>query len=119
VGHPIGKPHWGKGKGKDKGKGKEKGKGKGKDKGKGNGKVHPTTGHEDPEGEYRYSSTLYLTSALDGVGGKRGGRFTPGKESVPKGQSGQVRKISPLPGFDSRTVQSVASRYTNYAIPDP
>ena len=38
--------------------------------GQGKGKVHPRTGHEDPEGEYRYSSTLSLTSALDGVGGQ-------------------------------------------------
>jgi len=37
---------------------------------KGKSKVHLTTGHEDPEVEYRYSSTLYLTSALDG-GGQR------------------------------------------------
>ena len=36
---------------------------------RGNGKVHPRTSHEGPEGEYRYSSTLSLTSALDGVGG--------------------------------------------------
>ena len=33
--------------------------------------MHPWTDHEGPEGEYRYSSTLYLTSALDGVGGER------------------------------------------------
>ena len=33
-------------------------------------KVHPTAGHEDPKGEYRYSSNLSLTSALDGVGGQ-------------------------------------------------
>ena len=32
---------------------------------------------------------------------------------VPQSQSGQVRKISPPPGFDSRTVQPVASRYTD------
>ena len=32
-------------------------------------KVRPTTGHEGPEGEQRYSSTPSLTSALDGVGG--------------------------------------------------
>ena len=36
--------------------------GKGKDKG------HPRTGHESLEGEQRYSSTLSLISALDGVG---------------------------------------------------
>ena len=35
----------------------------------------------------------------------------------PQGQSGQVLKISPPPGFDPRTVQLVASRYTNCAIP--
>ena len=32
------------------------------------GKDHPRTGHEGPEGEYKYSSTLSLTSALDGGG---------------------------------------------------
>ena len=35
----------------------------------------------------------------------------------PQGRSGRVRKISPPPGFDPRTVQSVASRYTDCAIP--
>ena len=34
----------------------------------------------------------------------------------PQGRSGHVRKISPPPGFDHRTVQPVAaSRYTDYA----
>jgi hypothetical protein len=32
----------------------------------------------------------------------------------PQGRSGQVRKISPPPGFDPRTVQPVASRYTDH-----
>jgi hypothetical protein len=36
----------------------------------------------------------------------------------PQGRSGRVRKISPPPGFDPRTVQPVASRYTDYAIPE-
>jgi hypothetical protein len=40
-------------------------------KGKGKGKVHPITGHEGPQGEYRYSSTLSLASELDWVGGQR------------------------------------------------
>jgi hypothetical protein len=31
----------------------------------------------------------------------------------PQGRSGQVRKISPPPGFDPRTVQPVASRFTD------
>jgi hypothetical protein len=33
--------------------------------------VHLITGHEDPEGEQRYISTLSVTSALDGVCGRR------------------------------------------------
>jgi hypothetical protein len=33
-------------------------------------KVHPITDHEGSEGEWRYNSTLSLTSALDGVGGR-------------------------------------------------
>ena len=49
--------------------------------GKGKCKVHPRTGHEGPEGEQRYSSTLSLTSAIDGVGGQRHApaAFLPGK----------------------------------------
>jgi hypothetical protein len=35
----------------------------------------------------------------------------------PLNRSGRVGKISPLPGFNSWTVQAVASRYTDYAIP--
>ena len=37
----------------------------------------------------------------------------------PQGRSGRVRKVSPPPGFDLRTVQPVASRYTDWAIPAP
>jgi hypothetical protein len=42
----------------------------------------------------------------------------PGKTRLcgPQGRSGRVRKISPPPGFDPRTVQAVASRYTDCAI---
>jgi hypothetical protein len=36
---------------------------------------------------------------------------------VPQGRYGRVRKFSPTSGFDPRTVQPVASRYTNWAIP--
>jgi hypothetical protein len=35
----------------------------------------------------------------------------------PQGQSERVRKISPPPGFDPRTVQPVVSRYTDWTIP--
>jgi hypothetical protein len=49
--------------------------------------------------------------------------FTPGKGLLPierrldgpQGQSGHVRKFSPPPAFDPRTVQLVARRYTGYA----
>ena len=77
--------------------------------------------------EYRYSSTLSLTSAPDGVGGQRHGPadLPPRKTwyplyrrlGGPQGRSGRVRKISLLPGFDPRNVQPVASRYTDCAIP--
>ena len=36
-----------------------------------------------------------------------------------QGRCGRVWKISPPPGFDSRTVHPVASRYTDYSIPAP
>jgi hypothetical protein len=49
------------------------------------------------------------------VGGQRHtlAALPPGKNRYP----GRVRKISPPPGFDPRTVQHVASPYTNWAIP--
>ena len=52
---------------------------------KGKGKIHPRTGHEDPEGDKMYSFTLPSTSMLDGGGwsAPRSGRFTPGKDLVP------------------------------------
>ena len=87
----------------------------------GKGKGHPTTGHEGPEGEQMYSSTLPSTSALDegGWSAPRPGRFTPGKDPYPlyrrlggpQGRSGRVRKILPPPGFDPQ------SRYTDRAMP--
>jgi hypothetical protein len=39
--------------------------------GKRKGKVRPTKGHRGPQEEQMYSSTLSLTSTLDGVGGQR------------------------------------------------
>jgi len=77
-------------------------------------------------GEWRCSSTLSLTSALDGGewSTPRPGRFTPGKTRYPlyrrlggpQGRSGQVRKISLSPGFDPRIVLPLASRYTDWAV---
>ena len=37
----------------------------------------------------------------------------------PHSWSGQVRKILPTPGFDSRTFHTVVSHYTDYIIPAP
>ena len=42
-----------------------------------------------------------------------------GRLGGPQGRSGQVRKNSPPPGFDPRTVQAVGSHYTDWAIPAP
>jgi hypothetical protein len=63
------------------------------------------------------------------VGGQRHGpaAFHPGKTRYPlyrrlgghQGRSGRVWKNSPPPGFDPRTVQPVASLYTDWAIPGP
>jgi hypothetical protein len=67
-----------------------------------------------------------MTTTVEGGEGSasRPGRsLPPGKTRYPlyrrvggpQGRSGQVRKISPPPGFDLRTVQPVASRYTDWA----
>ena len=71
-----------------------------------------------------YSSILPSTLALDGGGWStpRPGRFTPGKDPVPIVIGGWVGpragmdgcgKSRPPPGFDPRTVQPVANRYTD------
>jgi len=75
--------------------------------------------------EYRYSSTLPSTLALDEVGDQRHApaALPPRKTryplyrklSGPQGRSGRVRNISPPPEFDPRTVQPVASRYADCA----
>jgi hypothetical protein len=61
-----------------------------------------------------------------GVGGQRhvSVALPPGKTQYPfyrrfggpQDRSGPVQKISPPPEFDPRTVQPVASRYTDWAI---
>jgi hypothetical protein len=91
------------------------------------GRFHPKTGHEDPEGEEKYISTISLTLPLDGVGGERHApaALYPGKTryllygklSGSHGRSGRVRNVSFLLGLDSRTVQPLARRYNEYAIP--
>ena len=85
-------------------------------------KVHPITGHEGPEVEYRYSSTLSLTLVLSGVGGQRhapaalaperpGTNCTEGWLDPTAGLDG-CGKSRPPPGFDPQTVQPLASLYT-------
>ena len=66
-----------------------------------------------------YKSTLTLTSPL---GGGEWSTPSPGKTRYPshrrlrgsQGWSGRVGKISPIPRFDLRTIQSVASLYTDH-----
>jgi hypothetical protein len=73
-----------------------------------------------------YICTLSFTLVLDGVGGQRHdpSALPPGttryllyrKLGELQGGCGRVRKISLPPGFDSRTVQPVSSRYTDYGM---
>jgi hypothetical protein len=59
----------------------------------------------------------------EGSASRPGRSLSPGKIRYPlyrrlvgpQGRSGQVRKISPPPEFDPRTVQILAGRFTNYA----
>ena len=61
-----------------------------------------------------------------GVGGQRHAKaaLPPGMTGYPlyrrlggpQGRSGRVWKVFPPPGLDPRTVQPVASRYTDYTI---
>jgi len=96
--------------------------------GKGKGKIDPRTLHEGLEGEQRYSSTLPLISALHEVGWSTPhlGRFTPGERPHnnwtgvwvgPRAGLDECGKSRLPPGFDRRTVQPVASRYTEWASP--
>ena len=93
---------------------------------KGKGKVHSRTGHEGPKGEqrYKYSSTVSLTSALQGGGWSTPRPGRPGYPLPIVQEAGWAprpvwkggEKLAPA-GFDPQTVQPVASCYTNYAIP--
>jgi len=87
------------------------------------GKVHPVQALGICRGRTAHGP---MPTALEG--GERwasrpGRSLPPGKTRYllyrrlggSQSRSGQVWKISPPPGFDPRTVQSVASRYTDYA----
>jgi len=76
--------------------------------------------------ESRGIALLFLdhgTRRGEGSASHPGRSLPPGKSRYPlyrrlrgpQGRSGQVRKISPPPGFDPRTFQPVASRNTDYA----
>jgi len=91
-------------------------------------KVHPWTGHEGPEGEQRYSPTLSLTSALDWgwvvnatprplYPWERACTHCIGGWMGPRAGLDRCGKSRPPAGFDPRTVQPVASRYTDWAVP--
>jgi hypothetical protein len=91
---------------------------------KGTGKFYPITGHESQEGEEMYSSSLSLTSALDGVGSQPRcpARERPGTPCIgggvgPRGGLDGCGKSHSLAGFDDRTVQPVAGCYTDCVIP--
>ena len=93
-------------------------------------KVHPITCHECPEGEYRYSPTLSWPWHLDRgwvvsttprplyLRERPGTHCTGGWVVSRAGLDGCGNSRLP-PGFDPRTVQPVASRYTDWAIPAP
>ena len=78
---------------------------------RGKGKAHPRIDHGAPEGEYRSSCTLSLTSVLDGVGGQHhapanlpperslGTHYVGRRLRGSRSRSGRVRKISPTPEF--------------------
>jgi hypothetical protein len=88
-------------------------------------KVKVKVPHNRPEGIEGGSGIallfLDLGARRGGWSAPRPGRFTPGKDPVPivkevgwaPGRAGRMRKISPPPGFDPRTVQTVASPYTD------
>jgi hypothetical protein len=71
----------------------------------------------------RFIALLILNLGVRRWSAPRPGRFSPGKDPVPlvqavgwaEGRSGRVRKIALPPGSDPRTVQPVASRYTDWA----
>ena len=96
--------------------------------------MHPSTGTEalyrpyGPKGS-RGIALLFLdhgTRRGEGSASRPDRSLLPGTTRYllyrrlggPQGRSGQVRKIPPPPGFEPRTVQPVASRYTDYELAD-
>ena len=90
--------------------------------------IYLITGNENRWEEYMYSSTLSFTSDPGARGWSipRPSRFAAEKENRyplyrklggPRDRYWWMRKSSPPPGFDPRTVHPVASPYTDWAIP--
>jgi hypothetical protein len=94
------------------------------------GKVHPCVGTEAlyMPTAHRGSRGIALpfhdhgTRRGEGSASRPGRSLPPGKTRYPlyrrlrgpQGRSGQLREISPPPGFYPRTVQPIANRYTDY-----
>jgi hypothetical protein len=76
------------------------------------GEVRPRTDHEGTEGEWRYSSTLSLTSALDGRVWftLRSCLFIPGKKTVSYCTGGWVGPRASLDGYGKCTLST--SKFT-------
>jgi hypothetical protein len=91
------------------------------------GKGHTIKDHQGPRGGGGRCIALLILNlgARRGVGGQHHAptSLPPGKTRYSlhrrlggfQGWSERVRKISPTPGFDPRTVQPVTSRYTDWA----
>ena len=89
--------------------------------------VIPRFTYAGTEGKWRYRSTPFTTSALEGVGDQHHApaALPRGKARYPlysrlgklQDRSVRLRKISPPSRFDPRTVEPVASRYTDCTIP--
>ena len=84
---------------------------------KGKGKIHPGTGHEGSKAEERYSSTLSLISALDGVGNQRLAPATLIPVTLPQERPGThcTGGSTPSPGhFSSGHFTPGGTRYPLY-----
>jgi len=82
-------------------------------KSKGEGTVYSRTDHEGPEREKRYSSTVSLTSALDGVGGQR---HAPAALPLERSGTHFIRGwVDPRAGLDRCGI----SRHHRDSIPGP
>jgi len=93
----------------------------------GKGKVHPVTCPDSTERrvETKLCSFFEVSTTAGWVVNAMIRQLyllkSPGTHHIggwvdPKGRSGQLRKIPPLPQFNPRTIQPVASRYIDYAI---